>query len=217
MFNLFEKAVAPFPEQPVSKPPDDLAKFIWHYTKPFRFLLLALLFTSAIIAAIEVYMFHAIGQIIDWMQVGNPNTFFVDHGKTLMWVSALILIAWPLLSFIDSCVEHQGLLGNFAMQIRWRSHRYLLRQSTTFFANDFSGRIATKVMQTALSVRDSIVSLNGLVVYVVVYFSSSVIIFVSDDWRLAIPLLGWLCAYIVVMRYFLPKLKFGNSLFYILI
>ena len=62
-------------------------------------------------------------------------------------------------------------------------------------------------MQTSLSVRDSVVSLNGLVVYVAVYFSSSAIIFFSNDWRLALPLLSWLCAYVLVMRYFLPKLK----------
>lgn len=180
---------------------------MWHYTKPFRFLLLGLLITSAAIAAIEVYMFSAIGQMIDWMQAGDPSTFFEQHGGTLMKIAVLILIIWPAFNLLDSCIEHQGLLGNFAMQIRWRTHRYLLRQSSSFFANDFSGRIATKVMQTALSVRDSIVSINGLVVYVAVYFTSSVVIFFSSDWRLAMPLIGWLCTYILVMRFFLPKLK----------
>lgn len=152
-------------------------------------------------------MFSAIGQMIDWMQSGDPSTFFDHHSGTLINMAVLIILVWPALNFLDSCVEHQGLLGNFAMQIRWRAHRYLLRQSTSFFANDFSGRIATKVMQTALSVRDSIVSINGLMVYVGVYFTSSVVIFLSSDWRLAMPLIGWLAAYILVMRYFLPKLK----------
>ena len=128
MFTLFEKAVPPFPDQPITQPPTDLAKFIWHYTKPFRYLLLALLTTSAIIAAIEVYMFSAIGQIIDWMQTSDPSTFFDQHRNQLILIASLVLVAWPILNFIDSCVEHQGLLGNFAMQIRWRSHRYLLRQ-----------------------------------------------------------------------------------------
>ena len=207
MFKLFENAVPPFPDYEVERPPKELFKFIWYYTKPFKFLLVALFFTSAIIAAIEVYMFQAIGQMIDWMQVGDPTTFFEVHGGTLLNIALLIILIWPALNFLDSLVEHQGLLGNFAMQIRWRAHRYLLRQSTSFFANDFSGRIATKVMQTALSVRDSIVSLNGLMVYVAVYFTSSVVIFLSNDWRLAVPLIAWLLAYVLVMRYFLPKLK----------
>ena len=207
MFKLLEDAVDPFPNQVVEQPPSSLLAFIWHFTKPFRFLLSVLFITSGIIAAVEVYMLSAIGQLIDWMQVGDQNTFFQVHGTSLTGMLVLILIIWPLLHWVDSMVENQGLLGNFAMQIRWRAHRYLLRQSNDFFANDFSGRIATKVMQTALSVRDSVVSVNGLMVYVGVYFSSSAVIFMSNDWRLVIPLLVWFCAYIAVMRFFLPALK----------
>ncbi len=152
-------------------------------------------------------MFSAIGQMIDWMQASDTATFFAVHGAQLLLMAGFIIVVWPLISFIDSCLEHQGMMGNFAMQIRWRAHRYLLRQSSSFYANDFAGRISTKVMQTALSVRDSIVSLNGLVVYVVVYFSSALVIFVSNDVRLATPLLLWMIAYMGVMRFFLPKLK----------
>ena len=207
MFKLLEDAVDPFPNQVVEQPQASLLAFIWHFTKPFRFLLSVLFITSAIIAAIEVYMLSAIGQLIDWMQAGDQNTFFQVHGTSLTGMLVLILLIWPLLHWVDSMVENQGLLGNFAMQIRWRAHRYLLRQSNDFFANDFSGRIATKVMQTALSLRDSVVCVNGLLVYVGVYVSSSAVIFMSSDWRLVIPLLMWLCAYIAVMRFFLPALK----------
>ncbi|MDE0841636.1 MAG: ABC transporter ATP-binding protein [Porticoccaceae bacterium] len=207
MFTSLENAVDPFPNQEVEQAPSSLLAFVWHYTKPFKFLLSVLFITSAIIATVEVYMLSAIGQLIDWMQAGDPSTFFQVHEASLTGMALLILIIWPLLHWFDSLVQNQGLLGNFAMQIRWRSHRYLLRQSNDFFANDFSGRIATKVMQTALSVRDSVVSINSLMVYVGVYFSSSAVIFMSNDWRLAIPLLVWLCAYIAVMRFFLPTLK----------
>lgn len=157
-------------------------------------------------------MFSVIGQMIDWMQVSDPSTFFSEHKNQLIVAALLILVVWPLMSFLDSAIEHQGLLGNFAMQIRWRAHRYLLRQSTSFFANDFAGRLATKVMQTALSVRDSVVSVNGLMVYVAVYFSSALGIFISSDFRLALPLIAWLVAYIFVMKYFLPKLKEVSTL-----
>lgn len=157
-------------------------------------------------------MFSVIGQMIDWMQVSEPSTFFSEHKDQLIIAAILILIVWPLMSLLDSAIEHQGLLGNFAMQIRWRAHRYLLRQSTSFFSNDFAGRLSTKVMQTALSVRDSVVSVNGLVVYVAVYFSSALGIFISSDVRLALPLLLWLAAYVLVMRYFLPRLKEVSTL-----
>ncbi len=212
MFRSFEGAVPPFTSDPVEQPPKELFKFIWYYTKPFRFLLFGLLCTSAIIAGIEVYMFDIIGQMIDLMQTGEQARFFEVYGDKLIVIAVLILVIWPAITFLDSALEHQGLLGNFAMQIRWRAHKYLLRQSTTFFADDFAGRLATKIMQTSLGVRDAIVSLNGLMVYVIVYFVSALLIFFSNDWRLALPLMIWLAAYFLVMRYFMPRLKNVSAL-----
>ena len=166
MFNFFENIVPPFPEEEIEQPPAKLSHFVWHYTRPFRFLLLALFFTSAIIAGIEVYMFNAIGELIDWMQVSDPSTFMQEYGSRLGWAILVILVVWPLLHLVDSLVEHQGLLGNFAMQIRWRAHRYLLRQSLGFFQDDFAGRVATKMMQTALGVRDAVLKITELLIYV---------------------------------------------------
>ncbi len=41
--------------------------------------------------------------------------------------------------------------------IRWQTHRYVLRQSMAFFQNDFTGRIAAKIMQTGPALRSSVV------------------------------------------------------------
>ena len=208
MFSLFEKSVPPFSETDSSQPPEGLWAFIWHYAKPFRFLLLGLLITSGLIAALEAYVFAMVGYLVDWMAAsGDPTLFFEQHSRSLILFTILVMIVWPAINYLDSLLEHQGLLGNFSMQIRWRAHSYLLKQSTQFFSNDFAGRLSTKVMQTALSVRDTVVSLNGLFIYVVVYFCSSLAIFISNDWRLALPLLVWLLAYSYLMNYFLPKLK----------
>ena len=56
------------------------------------------------------------------------------------------------------------------MRIRWQVHRYLLKQSMTFYQDEFAGRIATKVMQTALAVRECVIKLIDVLIYVVVYF-----------------------------------------------
>ena len=208
MFSVFEKSVPPFPEVEANQPPEGLWAFIWHYAKPFRYLLAGLLITSGLIAGLEAYVFAMVGYLVDWMAASaDPEEFFAEHSTSLLIFTVLVLLVWPAINFLDSLLEHQGLLGNFSMQIRWRAHRYLLRQSSQFFSNDFAGRLATKVMQTALSVRDSVVSLNGLLVYVVVYFSASLGIFLSNDWRLALPLITWLIIYFFLMRYFLPRLK----------
>ena len=98
-------------------------------------------------------------------------------------------------------------MGNYPMRIRWQAHRGLLGQSVTFFHNEFAGRVATKVMQTALSVRETVTKVLDLMVYICVYFISMVVLIFSTDWRLAVPLIVWFFVYICILRVLVPKLK----------
>ncbi len=79
---------------------------------------------------------------------------------------------------------HQTLLGNFPQRIRWMSHRYLIRQSMSYFQDEFAGRIGAKLMQTSLAVREVVMKLLDMLVYVVVYFTGAVILAALD--RLAL-------------------------------
>ena len=97
-------------------------------------------------------------------------------------------------------------MGNYPMRIRWQVHRYLLKQSMTFYQDEFAGRIATKLMQTALAVRECVIKLIDVLNYVVVYFLGMLVIVGSADWRLAVPLAVWLGCYIGLLRYFIPRL-----------
>jgi ATP-binding cassette subfamily B multidrug efflux pump len=62
-------------------------------------------------------------------------------------------------------------------------------------------------MQTALAVRETITKVIDLAVYIGVYFIGAVLLVLSADWRLAIPMLVWLLAYICVAIYFVPRLQ----------
>ncbi len=207
LFRWFENIVSPFPEERPEKPPTKLFDFIWYYTEPFKWLLLGSMVISAFMAGIELLIFDFIGSLVDWLGASGRDSFFADHRQQLLLMALIVVIIWPLSALLDDMVTHQGLLGNFSMQIRWRGHRYLLRQSTSFFADDFAGRLATKVMQTALGVRDAVTQVTNLFVYVGVYFVGAIFMFAANDWRLCIPILIWLCGYVAVMRIFLPRLK----------
>ncbi|MDW1988459.1 ABC transporter transmembrane domain-containing protein, partial [Vibrio sp. 811] len=106
-----------------------------------------------------------------------------------------------------SLLVHQTLLGNYPMSIRWLAHRYLLNQSLDFYQDDFAGRVATKVMQTSLAVRETVMKSMDVFVYVTVYFTSMVVMLAAADWRLMIPMIVWLLVYIAIQIYFVPKLK----------
>ena len=75
-----------------------------------------------------------------------------------------------------------------------------------FFHNDFAGRVATKVMQTALGVRDAVMKFTEVMVYVSVYFVGALVLVATGDRWLMIPLLIWLAGYAAACWYFVPKL-----------
>ncbi|MBI1384631.1 MAG: ATP-binding cassette domain-containing protein [Rhizobiales bacterium] len=209
MTNLFERIeqlTDPFPlEEPV-KPPQGLFAFIRHYAWPFRWLLLTSAVLAAVIAVLEVLVFSFVGDIIDWLNTGRREDFWQAHADVLMAMGVLVVIILPLLKFSYETVVHQGLLGNFAMANRWRAHRYVLRQSMSFFQNDFAGRIATKVMQSAIAVRETVMKLMDVMVYVLVYFTAALVMFAASDIRLSAPLFGWLACYGLVLRHYVPRL-----------
>jgi ATP-binding cassette, subfamily B, multidrug efflux pump len=159
MFALFERLTDPFAPDSTSPPPRGLLRFAWTYARPFRSQLLATAIVSALIAVVEVALFGFLGSLVDWLGAADRETLWQDHGTALLWMALLVLVAYPGLHTLSELIVHQGLLGNFAMNIRWRAHRTLLRQSLGFFQDEFAGRVATKVMQTALAVRDTVVQL----------------------------------------------------------
>ncbi len=168
-------------------------------------LLMAVL--SAVVAVLEVVMFNFMGQLVDWLSMQSPETFLRDQGSSLFWMGILIVVILPCLGFLHSLISHQTLIGNFPMIVRWLGHRYLLTQSMSFFQNEFGGRIATKIMQTSLAVRESVMKLMDILVYVTVYFFSIVFLFMQVDWRLALPLLVWLVVYVSILTRLVPRLK----------
>ncbi len=207
MFAFFERLIRPFPAEDPTPPPGSLYAFCRHYTRGMEPYLLLMSGLTALIAIAEVSLFGFLGQLVDWLVAHTPQTLFSDEGIKLLWMSSLMLVGLPLLVLIHSLLVHQTLLGNYPMVIRWLAHRYLLKQSLSFYSNDFAGRIATKVMQTSLAVRETVMKLLDVLVYVLVYFTSMVVMVAQSDWRMMLPMLVWLAAYIGIQYYFVPKLK----------
>ncbi|WP_106754289.1 ABC transporter ATP-binding protein [Pannonibacter carbonis] len=207
MFSRFERMVDPFVDTDLSVPPKGFAAFCWYYTRPVMPILLAVALFAALIAVLQVTIFTYLGDLVNWLSTADRDTFLADNWHHLLWMGLVILLFLPVIEVLFELLMHQSLLGPYPMSIRWRVHRYLLRQSMTFYHNDFAGRIANKMMQTALAVREVVTKIVDIFVYVVVYFTSAVIVVGDANLYLALPLLVWLAAYLAVLRVFIPRLK----------
>ncbi|RUO61136.1 ABC transporter ATP-binding protein/permease [Pseudidiomarina marina] len=206
MFSWFERRLKPFPDGNPEQPPKTLVAFCLYYSKGAWPFILTAGTLMMLIALTEVWLFSFIGNIVDWLAEQNRETFVEEQFWGLTGMAIVVLIGLPLLVILHSLITYQSLLGNYPMRIRWLVHKYLLNQSVTFYQDEFAGRIATKVMQTALAVRECVIKLFDVLNYVTVYFIGTVVIIGAADWRLALPLIAWLGLYVVLLRYFVPRL-----------
>jgi len=206
MLRWFESRLNPYPKDDPVEPPKSLLAFCLHYSKGAKRWLALMAVAAAAVAIGEIIIFGFIGDVVNWLAGANPETFLQTDGWKLALMGAMIVFILPAIALVSTLTMHQTLLGNFPQRIRWMSHRYLIRQSMSFFQDEFAGRIGAKLMQTSLAVREVVMKLLDMLVYVVVYFTGAVILAASADWRLAIPFLLWLVAYVAMMFYFIPRM-----------
>ncbi|MFC0117354.1 ABC transporter ATP-binding protein [Pseudoalteromonas xiamenensis] len=207
MYSWFERLTRPFPTQEATQPPSGLFAFCRYYTKGMEIPLIVMSLSAAILAILEVTLFSFMGTLVDWFSNYTPEQLFAEKASDLTTMGMTTLVILPILVFLHSSILHQSLLGNYPMSIRWLAHRYLLKQSMSFYQDEFAGRIATKVMQTALAVRETVMKLLDVLVYILVYFGAVLVLVGQADLRLMIPMVGWLLAYIGIQLYFVPRLK----------
>jgi len=207
MLKLFERFINPFPPEHPQQPPAGIYAFCRHYTRGLEVPLVFMSVLTALLAILEVMMFGFMGNLVDWLSQKAPETLLAEEGGRLLLMSLMVLLVMPLVVFLHTLLVHQTLLGNYPMKIRWLTHRYLLKQSLGFYQDEFAGRLATKVMQTSLAVRETVMKLMDLAVYILVYFTSVLVMVAIADWRLMLPMLAWLGLYILAQMYFVPKLK----------
>ena len=207
LYRRFEQLIDVFRDPPTASPPDRVLPFYTYYLKQVWPSFAALLTVGLFGALIEVALFSYLSRIIDLAQgAPNPN-FFQEHGLELAWMAVVALILRPVFVGLHDLLVHQTLSPSMTSMIRWQNHSYVLKQSLNFFQNDFAGRIAQRIMQTGNSLRDSAVQAVDALWHVLIYAISSLVLFAEADWRLMIPLLTWIAAYIGALCYFVPRVK----------
>ena len=206
MFSLFERLVHPYPDAVPAPPPRGFLPFVWACSRGLRGYIGAMTLFTAATGVFEALLFAMLGRIVDWLGAVEPTRLWTDQRHNLLLLVA-VLLGSTLLIALQSIYKHQTLAGNFPMLLRWNFHRLMLSQSMHFYQDEFAGRIATKVMQTALAVRDVWMILGDILVFVVIYFVTMVVVVGGFNAWLLLPFLGWVLLYVVVMYFFVPRLS----------
>nr|HMO48727.1 ABC transporter ATP-binding protein [Rubrivivax sp.] len=205
MFAAFEKLVPPFPPGAPPLPPRGLLRFVWACSRGLRRWIALMTLFTATIGVFEALLFAMLGKLVDWLGAVPPAELWPRHGGTLALL-ALVLLGSTLLVALQTMFKHQAMAGNFPMRLRWNFHRLLLQQSMHFYQDEFAGRIATKLMQTALAVRDVWMILADIVVFALIYFVTMAAVAGGFDAWLLLPFAAWLLLYLAALGWFVPRL-----------
>jgi ATP-binding cassette, subfamily B, multidrug efflux pump len=204
-FARFENLVPTFPSATPEVPPGRFLPFVWHATKGSRGLLLSMTLITAAIGAFEAILFAMLGYIVDRLSAVAPAQLWSTEKTTLLALAA-VLIASPLVVAAQATLKYQAIFANLPMRLRWNFHRLMLSQSLSFYQDEFAGRVATKVMQTSLAVRDVWMIVADILIFVVIYFVTMVAVVGRLDLWMLVPFVVWLVGYVLTLRYFVPRL-----------
>ena len=205
MLSWFEQRIDPYPRGARREFSRSLLPFLWQCAEGLRPYLLLMTILTGLIGAFEALLFSMLGKLIDWLGHSSPEHFLADQ-RVHLWILAAILAASPLVIALAAWIKYQAIHPVFPMRLRWILHRQMLNQSMSFFYDEFAGRIAAKVMQTALAVRDSWITVADILVYVFVYLVTVALVVAGFDAWLLTPFLGWMVAYGAALAYFVPRL-----------
>ncbi|MBC5765814.1 ABC transporter ATP-binding protein [Ramlibacter albus] len=205
MFRLFERLLHPYPEAEPAQPPSGFFSFMWACTEGLRSYIVALAFLSALVSGFEAWLFSVLGRVVDWASKTPAEDFLARHGDELTWFAVVLGLSIGVIA-LEAFLKRQTLAMNFPFRLRWNFHRLMLGQSMAFYADEFAGRITTKVMQTGLAVREVIFTTVEVIIGIGVYFVTFIALAAAFDTRLMLPFVVWLALYGVSTAYFVPRL-----------
>ncbi len=210
MLRRAETLLDPTARQPEAPPVRGLWPFYGHYLRQERWLIAGLFLFGGMAGVLDVSVPAFIGRIVGLVSSHTPQALLNEAWPQLAGMAVVVMLMRPSVLLCHIVLINQVVNPGLSNMIRWQNHWHVVRQSWTFFQNDFAGRIANRVLQTGPALRESVVLSFDAAWYIVVYGSSALLLLASVDWRLTPPILLWFACYGGILRYFVPRLR-GRS------
>ncbi len=178
--------------------------FFRYFLAQFRGALVARFVLVAIGAIADAMLPVFLGWIVGMLATTAPGDLWAEHWPQFLVMLAVVLLR-PVVFYFDQLVRNHAVTPNLIDLVRWQSHWHVIRQSWTFFQNDFAGRIGTKVMQSGEAVEMAANTTIDAVWSTVVFLVVAIIVLAGMDPVLLVPLAIWLVAYAALFRWAMPQ------------
>ncbi|MBW8638799.1 ABC transporter ATP-binding protein/permease [Hoeflea sp. WL0058] len=211
ILGYFERWIDPYAARETGAPPPGAVAFIWHYVRQEKWPFAAMLALGGAVALMEIALFYFVGRLVDMLEgfdaASGWDGLLAEHGGELLFMALVVLVGRFIVVTFSSLIEEQAVVPGFFSLVRWQAASHVGRQSLSFFQNEFAGRVATKVWQSGQAIGDFMISMLQVAWFIVIYVIATLIMMADLDWRLAVPVLAWVAGFIVVARFFVPRIR----------
>jgi ATP-binding cassette, subfamily B, multidrug efflux pump len=211
ILHIFENWIDPYRPIPEAQAPGTAFAFLKHFVRQSPMAFVVLLVLGGLVALLEAALFWFVGRLVDLLDQASPaqgwDGLMANHGPQLILMTFVVLVARSLIISLSALTEEQSIVPGFFNMVRWQNYAAVSKQTLTFFQNDFSGRVATKVWQGGQAAGDFMVSLLQVVWFVIIFTFSTVWLVGDLDWRLAAIVVAWIVSFGLLARHFVPRIR----------
>jgi ATP-binding cassette subfamily B protein len=162
---------------------------------------------SALGGVADVIAAVLLGWVVDAIATGDPGAFWSQNGLLVAAFAGFFLLLRPVIFGLSTATSSVIIGPNVLPLVLSRIHRWTMGHSVAFFDNDFAGRLAQKQMQTARAVTDVASEMVNVVAFALASILGSAAFLVSVDGWGAVALILWLLSYLVLIKFFLPRIR----------
>ncbi|MDR3475159.1 MAG: ABC transporter ATP-binding protein [Devosia sp.] len=211
----FEGWVDPFRPQSVLRPPDRALPFFIYFIRQAKLPFAALLVLGGLVALVEAALFYYVGRLVDILDASHQAAgwpgLLAAHAPELAGMLFVVVVVRFVISWLSAAVEEQTINIGFYNLVRWQSYAYVVRQSLSFFQNDFSGSIASKVWQSGGAVGDFMVALLQVAWFIGVYAATTLVLVAALDLRLGVAIVAWIIAFSILAYHYVPRMRRASA------
>ncbi|MFN4209653.1 MAG: multidrug ABC transporter ATP-binding protein, partial [Devosia sp.] len=186
------------------QPPMGLRPFVGYFIGQFRAAFIIRILLVSIGSIADALMPVFVGLIVGMLATTNPGDIFTSHGQTFLWMIVVVVLVRPLTFLLDTLIRNHAIVPNLVDLVRWQSHWHVIRQSWTFFQNDFAGRVANKIIQAGEAIEIGVNLTIDAAWYALVFVVVAIIVLAQLDPVLLVPIGVWLLLYAVLFSITMP-------------
>lgn len=186
------------------QPPMGLNAFVGYFIGQFRAAFAIRVVLVAIGSIADAMMPVFVGIVVGLLATTPPGEMFSANWPIFLVMVGVVVVVRPLTFLLDTLVRNHGIVPSLVDAVRWQSHWHVIRQSWTFFQNDFAGRIANKIIQAGEAIEIAVNLTIDAAWYAAVFVVVAIVVLARLDLLLLVPIGVWMLLYAVLFSITMP-------------